>query len=83
MPLRLFIWVGLALSLSCVAYIAMIPGFHFNTDMDEFRRQCMGDGECVQKLEAQRKLNSDAEINFYIKAAIARRDEQRRQSRSN
>ncbi len=53
MPSRLFICIGLAISLGCVAYIATRPGFQFTTTLELFRQECHGDEECAQKLEAQ------------------------------
>ncbi|MET4485859.1 hypothetical protein [Bradyrhizobium sp. LA7.1] len=82
MKQRLFICVGLIASLVLIANLAMQPGYHFSTDMEEFRKKCGGDEECAQRLEAQRRINSDDEINRAVKEAIAREDESRRQSRS-
>lgn len=71
---------GLALILSIwgIVHVARQPAIHFWSPMDDFRKQCSGDEECAQKLEAKRRADVDAEIDRGIKAAIAKQDELKR-----
>ncbi|MGK7058687.1 hypothetical protein AB4853_19670 [Bradyrhizobium sp. 1050_B9_N1_2] len=80
MPSRLFICIGLAISLGCVAYIATRPGFQFTTTLELFMQECHGDEECAQKLEAQRRINIADTIDKMGEAAIAKQDALKRSS---
>ena len=72
MSSRLFICIGFAISLVCIAYIATRPGFQFTTMLELFRQECHGDEECAQKLEAQRRVNIADTIDKMGEAAIAK-----------
>lgn len=74
---RILLYVGLAVSLGGIAYLAMMPEMRFGTALDGFRQQCKGDEACAQKLETQRRISLDDDINTRAKAALTSQDARR------